>query len=71
MTEDLSQHAERIGWTEFERRIDSLVDAMNEDGYTPEILIPSMRGGLVPAVLIAERMDIQDVRPITIERRGG
>jgi len=55
-------------WKEFEQDIDKLIEKMSS--YSPDILVPSMCGGLVPAGIIAEKLKIKDVRPVSIERMG-
>jgi len=58
----------RKTWEEFEKDIDKLIEMMGS--YNPDIIVPSMCGGLVPAGIIAEKLKIKDVRPISIERIG-
>jgi hypoxanthine phosphoribosyltransferase len=61
-------------WQEFEVAIDKLVEMMGD--YKPDVIIPSMNGGLVPAGILAEKLSqkdslpFRDVRPISIERIG-
>ena len=55
-------------WQEFEADIDSLVEMMGD--YRPDVIVPSMCGGLVPAGILAEKLKVRDVRPISIERVG-
>jgi hypoxanthine phosphoribosyltransferase len=38
--------------------------------FQPNILVPAMNGGLIPAGIIAARLGIKDVRPVSIGRRG-
>lgn len=61
---------ERIekNWEEFVKDIDRLIEMMGD--YRPDVIVPSMIGGLVPAGILAEKLGIKDVRPISIERRG-
>ncbi len=61
-------------WAEFISDIDSLIDMMGN--YKPDVIVPSMNGGLVPAGILAEMLSqkygtpFRDVRPIIIERLG-
>lgn len=55
-------------WEEFVRDIDHLIEMMGN--YRPDVIVPSMCGGLVPAGILAEKLGIKDVRPISIERKG-
>ena len=40
------------------------------DDYEPDIIIPSMNGGLVPCAIIASKLKIKDIRPVSIGRRN-
>ncbi len=55
-------------WVEFESDVVKLIKNMR--GFKPDVIVPSMRGGLVPGALIAETLGVKDVRPISIERIG-
>lgn len=55
-------------WEDFVKDIDRLIEMMGD--YRPDVIVPSMRGGLVPAGILAEKLDIKDIRPISIERKG-
>ena len=37
--------------------------------YQPDIIVPSMNGGLIPATIIASKLKIKDIRPISVGRR--
>ena len=58
----------RKSWSQFEKDIEKLVTMMKK--YRPDIIVPSMCGGLVPAGILAEKLGMKDVRPISIERIG-
>jgi hypoxanthine phosphoribosyltransferase len=64
----------RKSWEEFEADIDKLVTMMGD--YRPDVIVPSMCGGLVPAGILAEKLSqkyrqpFRDIRPISIERDG-
>ena len=55
-------------WEEFTIDVKNIVDAFGE--WRPDIIVPAMRGGLIPAVLISEWIEVKDVRPISIDRIG-
>ncbi len=55
-------------WDEFIGDVDKLVESFGS--YRPDVIVPSMCGGLVPAGIVAERLGIKDTRPISIERKG-
>ena len=48
--------------------VDALVT--NIGSFNPDIIVPSMRSGLIPAGITSEKLCIKDVRPINIERIG-
>ncbi len=70
----LNPMQENKTWQEFETDIDKLVEMMGD--YRPDVIVPSMNGGLVPAGILAEKLSqkygvpFRDVRPISIEREG-
>ena len=55
-------------WAMFHHDIDVLIEMMGS--YRPDIIVPLMVGGLVPAAIISEKLKIRDLRPISIEREG-
>jgi len=59
---------EKVSWNEFIEHIDNLIKMMKD--YRPDVIVPSMVGGLIPAGILAEKLNIKDVRPISIERVG-
>lgn len=56
-------------WEEFTEDVRILTNSLDE--WRPDIIVPVMRGGLIPAVLISEWITVKDVRPIGIDRIGG
>ena len=55
-------------WVEFEADVMKLVEKTR--GFKPDVIVASLRGGLVPAGILAEKMRVKDVRFISIERVG-
>jgi hypoxanthine phosphoribosyltransferase len=55
-------------WEKFINNIDLMIKQMGD--YKPDVIVPSMCGGLVPAGIVAEKLNIKDIRPISIERIG-
>ncbi len=55
-------------WEEFVKDINHLIEMMK--GWRPDIIAPSMVGGLIPAGIVSEKLKVKDVRPISIERIG-
>ncbi|MFA7653912.1 MAG: phosphoribosyltransferase family protein [Candidatus Magasanikbacteria bacterium] len=37
--------------------------------YQPDIIVPAMNGGLIPATIISVNLQIKDIRPISVGRR--
>ena len=58
-----------ITWGEFYTDTKSLVEKI-KNSYKPDILVPIMRGGLIPSGIISEELGIKDVRPIDVIRSG-
>lgn len=58
-----------LNWDEW---ISLLMQVVNKakDSYKPDILIPIMNGGLIPAGIVAKQMFIKDVRPVSVGRDG-
>ncbi len=55
-------------WEQFHTDVLALADSFAE--YKPDIICPVMLGGLIPGTIIAKKLEINDVRPIDIEREG-
>ena len=53
---------------QFREDVQKLIGMMGD--YKPDIIVPLLRGGQAPCVYIAEQLDIMDIRPISIERKG-
>ena len=49
---------------------DILILAEKSANYKPDIICPVMLGGLIPGAIIAKYFELNDVRPIDIERNG-
>jgi hypoxanthine phosphoribosyltransferase len=60
--------SQSISWDEFLYDVYSLVNKIKN--YSPQVIVPVISGGLIPGAIIAELLDIKDVRPIGIERAG-
>jgi hypoxanthine phosphoribosyltransferase len=56
---------DRLTWTEVAGITTTLADAIAADG-TPDLIVGIMRGGMVPAVLLAHRLTIRDVRALEV-----
>ena len=58
-----------MDWKEWSNLLSEVIEKIMAQ-YQPDILIPAMNGGLVPAGIIAARLNIKDVRPVSIGRKG-
>jgi hypoxanthine phosphoribosyltransferase len=56
----------RKSWDEFSEDVKSLISGIAK--FDPEVIVPCMRGALVPATIIAEELKIYDILPIDVER---
>ena len=55
-------------WAQFHADVKKLIASFGS--YKPDVIAPCMLGGLIPGMLIAKELGINDVRPIDIEREG-
>ena len=60
--------ADEKTWDDLEFDVGKLVNELGE--LRPDIVVPMLRGGMAPALYLCEMMDVTDVRPINVERRG-
>lgn len=61
---------ELVSWSAVEAWVASLVDKMRRDGFTPEIVIAMVRGGMVPARLICDHLVIKNLYTVKTEHWG-
>ncbi len=59
-----------VSWKDIERWSMDIVKKVKESGYDPEIVIGLARGGLVPARLIADYLNIKDLYAVKTEHWG-
>jgi|SRR3989344_706036 len=55
-------------WDEFHSDVMSLVPGVGE--FSPDMIVPCLRGALVPATILAEELKTLEVYPVDIERIG-
>ncbi len=55
-------------WEQYYSDITKLTERLGV--YRPDIIVPSMLGGLIPGAIMAKQLGIKDIRPIDIEREG-
>lgn len=58
-----------LSWNKWVSLLIQVVDK-TKDSYKPDILVPIMNGGLVPAGIVGKQMSIRDIRPVSIGRDG-
>lgn len=54
-----------LTWNQVEKHVSALADAIRRDGV-PQIIIGILRGGMVPAVLLAHQLAVRDVRGLEV-----
>jgi len=59
-----------VSWDDIERWSKNIVRRVVESGYEPEIVIGLARGGLVPARLISDYLNIKDLYAVKTEHWG-
>ncbi len=59
-----------VSWKDIERWSKNIVKKVMKSGYEPEIVIGLARGGLVPARLIADYLNIKDLYAVKTEHWG-
>ncbi len=59
-----------VSWKDIERWSKDVVKKVIESGYEPEIVIGLARGGLVPARLISDYLNIKDLYAVKTEHWG-
>jgi hypothetical protein len=57
-----------MDWNELQEHIKKLCEKID---FTPDIIAAVARGGVVPAVLIAEKLGIKDMYAITVKKQEG
>ncbi len=63
-------HCRLVSWRDIEWWSKDIVRKVMENGYEPEIVIGLARGGLVPARLIADYLNIKDLYAVKTEHWG-
>ena len=56
-----------LGWAELDRVVTVLADQIGADGV-PDVVVGLLRGGAVPAVMIAHRLGVRSVRTAEVRR---
>lgn len=58
-----------LGWEEIVRTVDEIVERLPGDTY--DLLLVVTRGGMVPACLISERLDLRNIVVAAVQFRTG
>lgn len=58
---------EIVGWDKVEEAIEDIAGKIRESGFKPDIIIGIMRGGMVPARLIADILDVEEIAMMEIK----
>ncbi|HEU13225.1 MAG TPA: phosphoribosyltransferase, partial [Euryarchaeota archaeon] len=59
-----------VSWRNIEDWVSTVIEKIESDGYKPEIIVGLARGGLVPARLISDRMQLKDLYAVKTEHWG-
>lgn len=59
-----------VSWKNIEEWVKVVIEKIEGDGYRPDIIIGLARGGLVPARLISDRMQLKDLYAVKTEHWG-
>jgi len=59
-----------VTWNEIEKWVNMIVKKMKEDDFSPEIVIGLARGGLIPARLISDYLQVKDLYAVKTEHWG-
>lgn len=60
-----------VSWSEIDKMIDKLSNSIAKSGYKPDALISLVRGGLIPAGLLSDRLDVKRVYAMQTEHYAG
>jgi len=58
---------ELIGWEKFYRLTRTLVQRIRQSGFVPELLVAISRGGLVPARVLSDQLNLFDLATLKVE----
>lgn len=65
MAVDQSRAATVLGWAELAATVHDLAGMAREDGL-PEVVVGVLRGGMVPAVMVAHALGVRTVRAVEV-----
>jgi len=56
-----------LTWGDITSAVSHVVDTITSSGYEVEVVVGILRGGVIPAVLIADKLDVKDVGTMDIK----
>ncbi len=60
-----------VSWEDVERASDVIAGMINSDGWVPDVVVGVLRGGVVPARLIADRLGVEDLAVVEVKLYKG
>jgi len=62
---------EVVSWDELENLVDQIARTVIESGFKPDIIIGILRGGVIPARILADRLGVPDMATMEIKLYKG
>ncbi len=66
-----SLEVEKTSWDDIERLVSEVSRKIRASGYTPDVVVAIMRGGIVPARLLADELGVDDIAVMEIKLYEG
>ncbi len=60
-----------VTWDEIERLVDSISREVEESGFQPHVVVGIIRGGMIPARLIADRLNVDTIATMELKLYKG
>ena len=60
-----------VSWEDVERASDAVASMIDSDGWRPDVVVGILRGGIVPARLIADRLGVEDLAVVEVKLYRG
>lgn len=61
----------KLSWASIDHRIDDLTEQIKQRDFSPDCIVSIGRGGMVPARILSDRLNIRDVYVISVHRYNG
>jgi len=65
------EDVEEVSWAEIDSMIEELARKIVDDGFKPEVIIGILRGGVVPARVLADKLGVDDMASMEIKLYKG